>query len=289
MVNLENLLNIENLLNFTNDIFQKKEVRALLQEVSEVAQYLWERGWAERNAGNISVRVTGHFTEKELDRLGVYPFLPLPKGYPDLGRQLFLVSATGARMRDTAKNPAANVCFVFVNEPGTAYHIISQPGEENVMKPTSELATHLAIQQMLLQKKAPESVVLHTHVLELIALTQLPQFKSEEAVNNLLWGMHPETILFVPDGVGFIPYTLPGSEKIAQATLKGLENHRVILWEKHGCMAVSNSLAEAFDTIDILAKSAKIYFLSKSTGIEPEGLSNDQLREIGDSFPVKVE
>lgn len=239
MVNIENLLNIDNLLNFTNDIFQKKEIKTLLQEVSEVAQYLWDRGWAERNAGNLSVRVTSHFTDKELDRLSTYPFLPLSKSYSDLARQLFLVSATGARMRDTAKNPSANVCFVFVNESGTAYHIICPPGEENVLKPTSELLTHMGIQQMLLQKKAEERVVLHTHVLELIALTQLPQFKSEDAVNRLLWGMHPETILFVPDGVGFIPYTLPGSEKIAQATLKGLENHNVILWEKHGCMAVS--------------------------------------------------
>ena len=27
--------------------------------VAEVAGYLWERGWAERNGGNISVNVTG--------------------------------------------------------------------------------------------------------------------------------------------------------------------------------------------------------------------------------------
>ncbi len=284
MVNIENLLNIDNLLNFTNDIFQKKEIKTLLQEVSEVAQYLWDRGWAERNAGNLSIRVTELFTDKELERLSTYPFLPLAKTYPELAHQLFLVSAAGSRMRNMAKQPAANVCFVFVNESGTAYHIICHPGEEPLVKPSSELPAHLCIQQMLLQKRSSEKVVLHAHVLELIALTQLPEFTSEATLNSLLWGMHPETIMFVPKGVGFIPYTLPGTEKIARATLTGLESHQVVLWEKHGCMAVGNTLSGAFETIDILAKSAKIYFLCKSAGAEPQGLSPDQLREIKEHY-----
>lgn len=287
MINLENLLSIDNLLNFFGDNFQKKEIKSLFQEISEVAQYLWDRGWAERNAGNISIRVTEYFSDKELDRLYMHPFLPLTKPLPDLRRHLFLVTATGTRMRDLARNPAANVCFVFVNESGTAYHIISQSDETMALKPTSELPTHMMIQQQLLKKKSPERVVLHSHVLELIALTQLPDFKSEERINHLLWGMHPETKMFIPDGIGFIPYTLPGTEKIANATLKAFENHHVILWEKHGCMAVFKSLAEAFDAMDILAKSARIYFMCRATGIEPEGLSYEQIHEIDEKIVNK--
>ena len=96
--------------------------------------------------------------------------------------------------------------------------------------------------------------------------------------------MHPETILFVPDGVGFVPYTLPGTDNIALATLKCLEHHKAVLWEKHGCMAIGNNLAEAFDILDILAKAAKIYFLCRSTGMEPEGLSASQIAEVRDKF-----
>jgi rhamnulose-1-phosphate aldolase len=99
--------------------------------------------------------------------------------------------------------------------------------------------------------------------------------------------MHPETILFLPDGVGFIPYTIPGTENIAMATLKSFENHKVVLWEKHGCMTIAKTLTEAFDNLDILAKSAKIYFLCKSTGQEPEGLNNFQLKEIRDCPPAE--
>ena len=278
--------NIDNLLKLTNDIYLKKELKPVFMQIASVAKYLWDRGWAERNAGNFSINVTGYFTEKELDRLSGYPFFPLSRGYPDLPCTLFLVSGTGTRMREMAKNPAEHVCFVYISNSGSAFHIIGESAEGNSVKPTSELATHLAIQQQLIQKKAQEKVVLHAHITELIALTQLAPFKSEAAVNALLWGMHPETMLFVPDGVGFIPYTLAGTENIALETMKGLENHKVVLWEKHGCIAIHKTFPEAFDNLDILAKSAKIYFLCKSTGLDPEGLTHSQINEIRNNYLV---
>ena len=276
--------NIDNLLNLANDIFQKKELKPVFTQVGTIARYLWERGWAEKNAGNFSINVTGFFSDRELDYLSSYPFFPLSKQYPGLVRTLFLLSGTGTRMRDVVENPTEHICFVYISDSGSAYHIISENQGNTAVKPSSELATHLAIQQQLLQKKSTEKVVLHAHITELIALTQLSPFTTEAAVNSLLWGMHPETLLFLPDGVGYIPYILPGTENIAMATVRGFEKHKVVLWEKHGCMAVGKSLSEAFDNLDILAKSARIYFQCKSTGMEPEGLSNSQLKEIRDNL-----
>ena len=276
--------NIDNLLNLANDIFQKKELKPVFTQVGTIARYLWDRGWAEKNAGNFSINVTGFFSDRELDHLSSYPFFPLSKQYPGLVRTLFLLSGTGTRMRDVVENPTEHICFVYISDSGSAYHIISENQGNTAVKPSSELATHLAIQQQLLQKKSTEKVVLHAHITELIALTQLSPFTTEAAVNSLLWGMHPETLLFLPDGVGYIPYILPGTENIAMATVRGFEKHKVVLWEKHGCMAVGKSLSEAFDNLDILAKSARIYFQCKSTGMEPEGLSNSQLKEIRDNL-----
>ncbi len=278
--------NIDNLLNYPNDIFLKKELKPVFAEIAGIAQYLWDRGWAERNAGNFSINVTGFFHEKELDRLSAYPFYPLSKRYGDLSRKLFLVSGTGTRMRDTAKHPAENTCFIYISDSGTAYHIIDENQEKTSLLPTSELATHLAIQQQLQQKKSSEKVVLHAHVTELIALTQIAAYTSEDAINLLLWGMHPETLLFLPEGIGFIPFNLPGSENIAHASAKGFEKHKVIVWEKHGCMAIARSLSEAFDNLDILAKSSKIYFQCKSAGTEPEGLTREQMLEIREHLPA---
>jgi rhamnulose-1-phosphate aldolase len=272
--------NIENLLSFSGEIHQKKELKPLFSEISAIAQYLWERGWAERNAGNFSVNITRLFSDKDLDPFSSFPFFPLGRAYPDLSRTLLVVSGMGTRMRDTAKNPAANVCILYISDSGSAYHIIHPASEELPVRPTSELATHLAIHQQLLQKGSPEKTVLHAHVTELIALTQATSFPSEEPLNALLWGMHPETLLYLPDGVGFIPYLLAGTESIAQATVRGLGNHKAVIWEKHGCLSVGGSLSEAFDVLDIIAKSARIYFLCKSAGMEPAGLTPAQMQQI---------
>jgi rhamnulose-1-phosphate aldolase len=277
--------NSPNLFNHKDDLCQNDHLKPVFAQISEIAQYLWDRGWAERNAGNFSINITGLFTGREMDRLSDYHSYPLSKIHPGLARNLLLVSAAGTRMRDVARKPTENVCFVYVNESGSVHHILNGTQHPAALKPTSEIEAHLAIQQQLLQKKSSEKVILHAHVTELIALTHVAKYTSEGALNMLLWGMHPETLLFLPDGVGFIPFKIPGSENIALATLKGFDKHKVVLWEKHGCMALGDSIADAFDYLDILAKSAKIYFLSKSYGIEPKGLSYLQLKEIRSNLP----
>ena len=92
--------------------------------------------------------------------------------------------------------------------------------------------------------------------------------------------MHPETIMFVPKGIGIVPYILPGSLEIAEETIKALQNHDVALWEKHGVFAIGKSVPDTFDVIDILAKSARIFFMCRSANIIPEGFTEQQLYEL---------
>ena len=47
-----------------------KEVEIELKKVSEVAGYLWQREWAERNAGNISMNLTSFFNIEDLKGIG---------------------------------------------------------------------------------------------------------------------------------------------------------------------------------------------------------------------------
>jgi rhamnulose-1-phosphate aldolase len=265
-------------------LFQVKEVKKILNEISEVAQYLWERGWAERNAGNISVNITDLLPEKTFRILSELPFLPLNKEYPGLRNTGFLMTGTGTRMRDLARNPLENVCIILIGGNGDIFHVASWNEEANEIRPTSELATHLAIHQMLILGHASERIVLHSHVNELIALTQIPGMNSSDIINRILWGMHPETLIFVPKGAGFVPYRMPGTEHIAQATLKELEHHEVVIWEKHGCLAIGENILDTFDTIDLLAKSARIYFYCRAAGIEPEGLSDTQLSDLRQNY-----
>lgn len=271
---------LENLLNFTNDLFQKKELKPIFAQIASTAQYLWERGWAERNAGNFTVNITGFFTPKELERLTSYPFFPYPGGFPELSGNLFIVSGSGTRMRDIAKNPLEHICFIYIAEPGDVFHIISGRADGTPVNPTSELTTHLAIQEQLLKQQTGDRVVLHAHVTELIALTQIASFQSEEALNHLIQGMHPEISLYIPDGVGFIPYTLAGTDRMALETLKGLMNHKAIVWDKHGCISISKNPEDAFDILDLIAKAVRIFFMTMSSGYIPQGLRQEQINEI---------
>jgi len=262
-------------------IHKIKKVKKVILEVSEVANFLWLRGWAERNAGNISVNIDDLVKKDEIDLdLSEYNKYELEKSFPALSNMMFFVTGTGKRMRDTAKRPLKNALIIKLNEEGNAYWIISQRKHENNFLPTSELPTHLAIHEKLKKTGSKNKVVMHTHSNEFVALTQLKEFNNSDKINKVLLGMHPEAMIFIPKGIGFVEYDLPGTMGIADKTVEIIDKHDVVIWEKHGAFAVGEGVNDAFDMIDILAKAAKIYFMCKSAGYEPEGLSDEELAEL---------
>lgn len=247
--------------------------------MAEVAGYLWQKGWAERNAGNISVCLADLRPADLPDNFQPF-FISLPESIPGVAGKCFLVTATNSRMRDLARQPMKNAIIIRVTDDGNGYNIISHFGKTD-LRPTSELATHLAVHSMIAGRKGTERVVMHTHVTELAALTQLSEFVDEKRLNRLLWSMHPEAKIFVPAGVGLVPYMLPGTVQAGEATVKALEDHQAAIWEKHGLFAIGGNLHETFDLADILAKSASIYFMCRSSGQEPDGLTESQTDELG--------
>lgn len=96
--------------------------------------------------------------------------------------------------------------------------------------------------------------------------------------------MIPETKAFCPRGLGIVPYTLPGSVELANATIRELTDYDVVMWEKHGVFAVDVDVMQAFDQIDVLNKSALIYIAAKNIGFEPEGMSDEQMKEMSVVF-----
>ena len=47
-----------------NSILENREALAkVVGDVAEVAGYLWQKGWAERNGGNITVNITEHIDD----------------------------------------------------------------------------------------------------------------------------------------------------------------------------------------------------------------------------------
>jgi rhamnulose-1-phosphate aldolase len=262
-------------------IKKNKELEEIILHVAEIAQYLWQNGWAERNAGNISVNVNDIINGHEFHELSGYPVFQLSKSYKELAGKYFFVTGTGKRMRDIAKSPMKNAIIIRIADDGSSYTMFSRYKSDTYeFRPTSELPTHLGIHQLIAQRGSKEKVIIHTHANELVALTHNPEFKNTDAINKLIWGMHPEAMVFVRKGIGFVPYILPGTEEIAKETIKVLKDHDIVLWEKHGVFAIGENVFDTFDSIDIISKSAKIYFMCKSAGFTPEGLSDEQMKGL---------
>ena len=154
-------------------------------------------------------------------------------------------------------------------------------------KPTSELPSHLSVHNYLIGKGSTYKASVHTHPIELVAMSHNPEFLKKDVLTNILWSMIPETKAFCPRGLGIVPYMLPSSTELAEETIKALDdNYDVVMWEKHGVFAVADDVMEAFDMIDTLTKSAIIYRDAKSMGFTPDGMTQAQMKEISDVFKL---
>ena len=85
----------------------------------------------------------------------------------------------------------------------------------------------------------------------------------------------------LPDGVGMVPFNVPGTAALMSATVASLREHRLVVWAKHGVMARSDlSVKRAADRIEYAETGAKYECMDLSYGSQAEGLSADEIRAI---------
>lgn len=255
-------------------------LKKVIDEVAEVTGYLWQKGWAERNGGNITVNVTEFADESWAAMPAIAPKKDIGMVLPNLKGKYFYAKGTGKRMRDLARYPMQNGSIIRICDDCVSYEIIA---DEPVM-PTSELPSHLALQDYLLGSGSTYKATLHTHPIELVAMSHIQRFLKGDEMTRVLWSMIPETLAFAPLGIGIVPYGLPGSVELAEATLEQIKTHDVVLWEKHGTVAVGTDIMDAFDQTDVLCKAANIYMCAKSMGSEPDGMTDEAMKEVQDVF-----
>lgn len=249
-------------------------------EVAEVAGYLWQKGWAERNGGNITINITDEVDDEIRKMPAISDKVQIGKILPNLKGCYFYCKGTNRRMRDLARWPMENGSVIRILDDCSSYEIIA----DNPVKPTSELPSHLSMHDFLIGKGSNYKAALHTHPIDLIAMTHNPAFLEKDKLTYLLWSMIPETRAFCPRGLGIIPYKMPSSIELADATIKELEDYDVVMWEKHGVCAVGENIMEAFDMVDTLSKSAQIYLTAKSMGFEPAGTSMEDMEALKVAF-----
>lgn len=253
---------------------------AEVAKAAEVAGYLWQKGWAERNGGNITLNIT----ELVDDEIKAMPALSEPKSFgiklEHLKGTYFYAKGNNRRMRDVARFPMEHGSIVRICDDCESYEIIA----DLAVTPTSEISAHLCMHNYLLSIGSPYRAAIHTHPIDLIAMTHNPEFLKRDVLSHLLWSMIPETRAFCPKGLGIIPYRMPSSVALAEATVAELANYDVVMWEKHGACSVGPDVFEAFDQIDVLSKSAQIYLTAKGMGFEPTGMTKESMTELKVAF-----
>lgn len=252
-----------------------------INKIAETAGYLWQKGWAERNGGNITVNITEHIDDEIRQMPAISQPIAIGMTLPNLKGCYFFCKGTQMRMRDLARYPMENGSVIRILDDCAHYEIVA----DNPVKPTSELPSHLSVHNYLIGKGSNYRASLHTHPIELVAMSHNKDFLNEDTITKLLWSMIPETKAFAPRGLGVVPYMLPSSAELADETIKALErNFDVVMWEKHGVFAVEEDIMAAFDQVDVLNKSANIYMCARSMGFVPDGMSEHQMLEISTVF-----
>jgi hypothetical protein len=81
---------------------------AEIERVAEVAGYLWQKGWAERNGGNITVNITEYVDDDIRSMPALSEVFAIGTTLPHLKGCYFYCKGTNMRMRDLARKPMDN-------------------------------------------------------------------------------------------------------------------------------------------------------------------------------------
>jgi rhamnulose-1-phosphate aldolase len=252
---------------------------SLLEETRKfgaVAQVIDARGWAEASAGNMSLRLS--MLPRTIARLAPDPqrIQSTALDMTDLIGDYFLVTASGSRMRDIAVFPEKWLCLIKILDQRRLWLI---DGNEKL---SSEWPTHASLHALFKENRNAERAVVHCHPLSLIALSHI--FADEKEMNERIFRLQHETLLFVPEMLGLIPYAVTGSDSLAKVSKEKFRKFRLALWDKHGVIAGGQSLDQALDRIEVVEKAAAIYLQLKSMGIDPAGLSDEQIAATRRAF-----
>jgi rhamnulose-1-phosphate aldolase len=241
-----------------------------IEELARISTWLAQKGWSEAGSGNLSIRLDPPPDGREKLEPGPPQRLPLPT--PGLAGNWLLITSTGSRARETAEAPETCSGILRVLAGGEA--MVCVWGKPEV---TSEVAAHLAIHQMLVERRPEDRAVLHSHPASLIALTHVVELQDSHALSRALLGMQSEAHVRFPDGLRYLPYSPAGSVELATRTAHALESARVALWYAHGAVATGPNLSSALDALEYVDKMAQIYWLLRASGEPATGMRREEI------------
>lgn len=255
------------------------DLGTILADLGTAGRDLAAMGAAEGSAGNMSV-----FLENlvpPVDWLPRVEQIPLPFAVPALAGSAILVTGSGTRLRDLESHPLDNLGLVIV-EPGGETGVLYTSRQRTFARLTSEFNSHLAVHADVAARDGVKfHAIIHAQPYYLTYLSHIPEYGEELYLNHRLLRWQPETILQFPNGIGFIPFAIPGSEVMMQGNVQVMREHHLVVWAKHGMMVRSTvDIRKAYDCIEYIEAAARYEYLNLAAGEPSQGLSDGEIRSI---------
>ena len=262
------------------------EFEELETAIGEAGYRLSEIEASEGAAGNISLYIGWPLEPRR--RFPLVETIALPQAVPELEGKLFIVTGSGRRLREIIKDPGANLGCLVVNPGGETGQLYTSP-RRLFTNLTSEFNTHLAAHyDQVLKSGTNFHVIIHAQPPYLTYLSHIPRYQDSQTLNRHLLRWQPELIVQLPEGIGVVPFCIPGSHDLMEHTIRGLAEHRIVVWSKHGVMARSDlSVKRAADRIEYAETGARYEYMNLSNHEMGEGLSAEDIRAICAAFQIK--
>lgn len=261
------------------------ELNDLLYMVGKAGQTLSSMSACEGAAGNISVCL--HWKLKIDHHFPLTTEINLPQPVPELAGSTFIATGSGTRLRDLQNNPTANLACLMVNPDGLTAKMYKS-NDCQFDQVTSEFNSHLAVHyDQICSTNTNFQALIHAQPVHLTYLSHIPHYQDQKYLNMHLLRWQPETILNLPNGIGLIPFEVPGSAELMAGNVTTIRKHSVVIWAKHGVMARSDqSLDRAVDLVEYAETAARYEYLNLINAEMATGLTGEEIRAICSAFGI---
>ncbi len=254
-----------------------------VKEMAETTSNLYRLGWDERNGGNVSYLLKEEEVTPFIDVDQVIREIPMIFDASALAGKYFLVTGSGKYFKNVEKAPAENIGLIRVQANGRKLDLLW--GLENNATPTSELPSHFMSHISRLEVAPENRIVMHCHASHLLAMTFTHEL-DERAFTRTLWQMCTECLVVFPEGISIIPWIVPGTNEIGEATAAKMKETRLVLWPHHGVYGSGKDLDETFGLIETAEKAAQVYTYVKAQGPILQTITDENLQKLADGFGV---
>ncbi|WP_303220284.1 rhamnulose-1-phosphate aldolase [Enterococcus asini] len=252
-----------------------------VQEMMNTTANLYRLGWDERNGGNISYLLDEEDVKPFLDLDKVIREIPMIFDASKLAGRYFIVTGSGKYFKNVINAPAENLGIVRVAANGKSLDLLW--GLENDAVPTSELPSHFMSHIARLEVDPENRIIMHNHASHLLAMTFTHEM-DEKTFTRTLWQMCTECLVVFPEGVSLLPWMVPGTNEIGEATAAKMKETRLVMWPQHGVYGAGKDMDEVFGLIETAEKAAQVYTYVCAQGGVKQTISDADLWRLADAF-----